>query len=92
MTVRAAETAARSRRLDIEARAYDDGVAFRYLIPEQPAIREIRISAEETQFRMSKDAHTFPLILSGYRSSYEDDYHELPLSALHPGYLVALRC
>ena len=34
--VRGVETARRGRRLDIEARAYDDGVAFRYLIPEQP--------------------------------------------------------
>ena len=67
--VRAAETAARSRRLDIEARAFDDGVAFRYLIPEQAGIRELRLSAELTQFRMSKEASTFPLILNGYRSS-----------------------
>ncbi len=79
-----------SRRLSIEARAYDDGVAFRYLVPDQAAIKELRISAESTQFRFSKDATTYPLILANYRTSYEDDYHKLPLSGLHPDYLIAL--
>jgi alpha-glucosidase len=90
VTVRAAETGHRTRRLEIEARAYDDGVAFRYVVPEQPVIRELRLTTEATQFRISKDGTTYPLILRGYRTSYEDDYHELPLSGLHPEYLVAL--
>ncbi|PYV17446.1 MAG: glycoside hydrolase family 97, partial [Acidobacteria bacterium] len=90
VTVRAAETSRPTRRLEIEARAYDDGVAFRYVVPEQPVIRELRLTAEATQFRISKDGTTYPLILRGYRTSYEDDYHELPLSGLHPEYLVAL--
>jgi alpha-glucosidase len=76
--------------MDIEARAYNDGVAFRYVVPEQPSIRELRLAREATQFCMAKDGPTFPLILRNYRTSYEDDYHELPLSALHPEYLVAL--
>jgi alpha-glucosidase len=90
LTVRTSETGRRARRLDIEARAYDDGVAFRYVVPEQPAIREMRLAAEATQFRLSKDGTTFPLILRGYRTSYEDDYHELPISGIHPENLVAL--
>lgn len=80
----------RLRRLDVEARAYNDGVAFRYLIPEQPAIREMRLAAETTQFRIAKDATTFPMVLRDYRTSQEDDYHQLPLSALHPSYLIGL--
>lgn len=90
VVVHTAETGRRVRKLDIEARAYNDGVAFRYAIPEQPGIRELRLAAEATQFRMSKDATTFPLLLRDYRTSYEDDYHQLPLSGLHPNYLVAL--
>lgn len=89
VTVRTAETR-RGRQLEIEARAYDDGVAFRYAVPEQASIRELRLAAEATQFHLSKDATSFPLILRGYRTSYEDDYHELPLSGLHQDYLVAL--
>jgi alpha-glucosidase len=90
VTVHAAEPAGLHRRLDMEARAYDDGVAFRYMIPQQEALREVRIAKELTEFRMAKDATTCPLILGGYRTSYEDDYHELPLSGVHEDYLVAL--
>ncbi|HVX67270.1 MAG TPA: glycoside hydrolase family 97 protein, partial [Bryobacteraceae bacterium] len=90
VTVEAVETGRPNRKLTIEARAYDDGVAFRYLIPAQPMMRELRISAEDTQFIPAKDAATFPLILNGYRSSHEDDYHELAVSAIHPDYLVGL--
>ncbi|HWC01036.1 MAG TPA: glycoside hydrolase family 97 N-terminal domain-containing protein, partial [Bryobacteraceae bacterium] len=74
-TIRTAESGRSGRLLNLEVRAYDDGVAFRYLVPEQPSIREMRLSAEATQFRASKDATTYPLILRDYRSSYEDDYH-----------------
>jgi alpha-glucosidase len=80
--------ARRGRQMNIEARAYDDGVAFRYFVPEQRTLRELRLSGEATQFRMA--ATTYPLILRGYRTSYEDDYHELPLSGIHNDYLVAL--
>ena len=38
VTVETVETAAAAARFAIEARAYDDGVAFRYAVPEQPAL------------------------------------------------------
>ncbi len=88
--VRTSETGPRARELNVEARAYDDGVAFRYQVPQQAPIREMRLTAEATQFRFSKQGVTYPLILRNYRSSYEDDYHELPMGGLHPDYLIAL--
>jgi len=90
VTVQTVETVAMGRRLAIEARAYDDGVAFRYLVPEQPAVKELRILNESTQFRFSKDANAFALISRGFQTSNEDDYHELAISGLHPEYLVNL--
>jgi alpha-glucosidase len=90
VSVGTVETAANGRRLVLEARAYDDGVAFRYVAPEQPAVKELRILNESTQFRFSKDATTFPLISRSFQTSNEDDYHELAISGLHPEYLVNL--
>jgi alpha-glucosidase len=90
VTVQTVETAATGRHLAIEARAYDDGVAFRYVVPEQPSVKELRILNESTQFRFSKDANTFSLISRGFETSNEDDYHELALGGLHPEYLVNL--
>jgi alpha-glucosidase len=56
-------------RLAIEARAYDDGVAFRYVIPQQPNLRELRVASEITEFQLAKDADTYPLFLNGFRTS-----------------------
>lgn len=90
VTVQTAETGAGGRTLAVEARAYDDGVAFRYFVPDQPGIPELRVVNETTQFRFTKDATTWPLILRDFQTSSEDDYHELTVRGLHPEYLVGL--
>ena len=71
-------------------RAFDDGVAFRYVVPEQPSLDKVHITGERTQFRYSKDATLYPLILNGFQSSYEDDYQMRTVSGLHHDWLVAL--
>jgi alpha-glucosidase len=76
--------------LSIEVRAYDDGVAFRYNVPEQPSLSSVRITGERTQFRYSKDATLYPLVLNGFQSSYEDDYQMRTASGLHPDWLIGL--
>ncbi|MBN1846019.1 MAG: glycoside hydrolase family 97 protein [Sedimentisphaerales bacterium] len=73
------ETAPPGRRLIMEARAYDDAVAFRYLVPEQEGLDEFRLAGENTEFRLSKDPFIYALILPHYRSMYESEY--VPLSA-----------
>src|SRR5271154_3500585 len=78
------------RHFSVEARAYDDGVAFRYIIPDTDGSNSLYIENERTQFQFSKDATTYPLILVNYRSSWEDSYHTLPLGSIHPDWLVAL--
>ena len=39
----------------LEARAYDDAIAFRYIIPEQPNPKDIRLVDERTEFSFPKD-------------------------------------
>ena len=84
------ETKAPGRRFTLEARVYNDGAAFRYVVPEQEAIKELRIANEHTQFVFAKDATTFPLILRNYRTSWEDNYRTVALSGIHPESLIAL--
>jgi alpha-glucosidase len=84
------EAAAPNRRMTVEARVFDDGAAFRYIIPKQPGLDELRLVNERTRFNFSKDATTYPLILASFRTSYEDNYVKLPLSALKADSLVAL--
>jgi alpha-glucosidase len=41
------------RRLQLVFRAYDEGIAFCYSIPEQPALRDLVITAEHSEFRFT---------------------------------------
>jgi alpha-glucosidase len=77
-------------KLSVEVRAFDDGVAFRYVVPEQPSLNRVHIAGERTQFRYSNDATLYPLVLSGFQSSYEDDYMMRAVSGLHRDWLIGL--
>ncbi len=69
------------RKMTIEARVYDDAAAFRYVVPEQRPLRDFRLRAENTEFRIAKDATSYALILPGFRSMYESEFVKLSLSA-----------
>ncbi len=79
--LRTVEGSGAKRSLLIEARAYNDGIAFRYVLPEQDAIKKFRLKQEDTEFRISTDATTWALALPNYRSSYESEYVKLPITA-----------
>jgi hypothetical protein len=65
------------RRLDVEIRAYDDGVAFRYLIPESNPLLDIFIRDEATEFNFAQ-----PGALSHLAAQPDFD---LPFTVLEPG-------
>jgi alpha-glucosidase len=81
---------AQGRELWIEARVFDDGAAFRYLIPDQPNLKQVHIAHELTQFNYAKDATTYPLILDGFQTPYEDEYVQRQVSGLHKDWLIGL--
>ena len=78
-----------SRRLIIRARAFNDAVAFRYVIPEQPGMKEYKLTRERTEFKIIKDAITYAQPLPIFAHSYESEYLKLPISAYsHIGSVV----
>lgn len=81
---------ASGRKLSIEVRAYDDGVAFRYILPEQSGLKTVRVEHELTGFTFAKDATAYPLILDGFQSSYEDEYQMRQVSGIHRDWLIGL--
>jgi alpha-glucosidase len=44
------------RRLTVEVRAFDDGIAFRYVVPKTPPLNELLISDEATEFHFAAGA------------------------------------
>ena len=82
VVIHAAESGAPHRVMDIEARAYNSGIAFRYLLPRQGASTDLHLGQEDTEFRLTTDATDWLLALPSYQSSYESEYVKLPTSAL----------
>ena len=81
VALQVAEDSSAHRKMTIEARAYNDGIAFRYVLPEQDGIKAVHLHQEDTEFRPSMDAINWALELPNYRSSYESEYVQLPTSA-----------
>ncbi len=82
LRIEAQEMEAPSRKLTIEARAYNDAFAFRYVVPEQTGLKEFRLAKETTEFRVAKDPYIWALILPNYRSMYESEFVHMSASSL----------
>ncbi len=67
------------RALDIIFRVFNDGVGFRYRIPNQPDAEAIEISDELTEFRLTGD-HRAWWIPAFKGNRYEYHYTDSPLS------------
>jgi alpha-glucosidase len=78
------------RRLHVDARAYDDGVAFRVSIPFTTPTPEVRVDHELSEFNFAKDGTAYPLILRNFQTNYEDEYSRLTLSSIHSESVIGL--
>ena len=90
LTVRLREKAAPHRLLDVVVRAYDEGAAFRYVVPKQEAYGEFAIAAETTGFYFARPAMALALDLGRWDTSNEGEFARTPLSAVKPASLVHL--
>ena len=75
-TVELQETGGLERKLNIYFRVYDDGIAFRYEIPEQQNLKEIEIVREVTNFNFSENADSWAMVSdkAGQGFNYEGKY------------------
>lgn len=75
------ETAGKKRLLEIQFRAFDDGIAFRYLFPEQGITDSLFIMDEVTEFNLAHggDAWWIPAY---HEQRYENLFTKSPVSEL----------
>lgn len=71
-----AETMGLKRRLTIEARAYNDGVAFRFLLPEG---QKVELKGEKTALLLASDPKCE---VTEYSSSHENEWLDRKVSQL----------
>lgn len=81
MAVTLQEKSDKKRKLNIEFRAYDDGIAFRYIFPEQGIKDSIFIMDELTQFRLKDDGEAW-WIPAYSEQRYEYLFEKSPVSTL----------
>jgi alpha-glucosidase len=74
VTVSLKEKGNAARNLNLVFRAYDDGVAFRYVIPNQQAFKQLRLRSEDTQFAFPADYACYGLNIGRVDSSHEGEF------------------
>ncbi len=66
-------------KLDLVIRAYDDGVAIRYHIPEQENIQAFQLTADKTRFRFNGNHRVWAAQYGPFRSHQETEFREMML-------------
>src|SRR6202000_1590381 len=78
------------RQLNIEVRVFNDGAAFRYVIPGKPGWQNVEITDEANTFNLTNDPTALTLFRENYTTSHEGFYDRLPVSKIKPDSLMDL--
>ena len=76
------ETKSPFRKINLEVRAFDDGLAFRYELPAQKNWTEFSLTDEHTNFNLAGDPNVLALLLPNYTTSHEGEYTHSTFSKL----------
>lgn len=90
LTVHLQETAAPHRRVDVIFRAYDQGVAFRYFLPRQPALGHFVLESEATGFYFDQPGAAYALNLGSFTTPYEGEFDRDALAEFTPSDIIGL--
>lgn len=87
MTVRLRERTGLAREIAVTFRVFDDGVGFRYTLPDQPNLHHANIAAEVTEFAFAQGGIAWwkPAYL---RNREEYTYRRTPIEAAGPAQTV----
>jgi alpha-glucosidase len=75
-------------KINIEVRAFDDGIAFRYFLPKQPGRSSFTLLDEQTEFRFTAEPIVKALLLPNFTTSHEGLYTTGPLSSIREDTLM----
>lgn len=83
-TIALKETDETARKLSLVVRAYDDGIAFRYVVPEDSnlfnANNEFCVETEETEFAFGADFDVWATRYEAFNTSQEQEFPQGKLS------------
>lgn len=76
------------RHFQVVFRAYDDGIAYRYVIPKQENADSIEITDEPGRYQFTGDPRMWPLYLPNHTTSHEGIYSAERYSTLATNRLI----
>ena len=76
------EISGAKRNLEIEIRVFNDGAAFRYVLPRQSGLTDVNITDEIDSFNLTQDPKMTALLRMNYTTSHEGIYTITNLSQL----------
>jgi alpha-glucosidase len=77
----------RQLNLNLVIRAYNEGVAIRYLLPRQSGLEQFTIQNELTRFGFADDFNCFGLNLGKYANSHEGEFDPIKASLMREHHL-----
>ncbi|WP_372647250.1 glycoside hydrolase family 97 protein [Draconibacterium sp.] len=72
------------RKFQVIVRAYNDGVAFRYMVPQGADRQKCNLENELTTFNFESDVTCWAADYKGFKSHQEGHFNKQPLSGLSP--------
>ncbi|MDO7835486.1 glycoside hydrolase family 97 protein [Sphingobium sp. HBC34] len=70
-----------ARLMNVHFRLFDDGIGFRYELPQQPALKTMKIADESTEFDIAPRGTAW-WIPGGEWNRYEQVYQQTPIDAV----------
>ena len=90
LTVSLRERQSPHRRFDVIFRAFNEGAAFRYFLPQQSALGKFVLAAENTGFYFAGNPSAFALNQGRFNTSNEGEYRHISLSEIKPSSIINL--
>src|ERR1035437_581944 len=90
MIVSLREPAAPHRQIELHFRAYNDGAAFRYFIPDQEILSQFEILAERSEFRFPADYTCWAAQYGSFTTAQEKEFDRISLDRTEAGAIVGL--
>ena len=78
------------RQLEIIFRAYNDGVAFCYFLPQQSGMAEFRLTSERSEFHFGGNHTVWAANYGGFVSHQESEFNKIRMSQISPADIIGL--
>lgn len=72
------------KKLSLEFRTYDGGVAFRYIVPQQAELAAVEILSESSRFEFAGDFDCLGFNVGKFQTSHEGEFDPVRPSTLRP--------